>query len=195
MNIEGGGRLVDATCRRRPNILITGTPGVGKTATAALLAERGGMRHINVAEIIKEHKCYDGRDEELDTYFLDEDKLLDIMETMMEAAAEEGVGLVADYHSAELFPERWFDLILVLRTSTTVLFDRLTKRGYSEKKRSENMNCEIMQVLLDEAREAYAQEIVHECESNTLDDMETNIGRAVAWSEQWVLDNADKDGG
>jgi adenylate kinase len=195
MKSEGTGqRLVDASCRRRPNILITGTPGVGKTATAALLAERGGMRHLNVAEIIQENKCYDGRDEELDTNFLEEDQLLDIMETMMEAAAEDGVGVVADYHSAELFPERWFDLILVLRTSTNVLFDRLTKRGYSEKKRSENMNCEIMQVLLDEAREAYAPEIVHECESNTLDDMETNIGRAVSWCEQWVLDHADKDG-
>ena len=146
-------RLVDASSRRRPNILITGTPGVGKTATASRLAERAGMRHIHVTEVIKQNQCFDGRDDELDSFFLDEDKLLDIMETMMEAAADDGAGIVADYHSAELFPERWFDLVLVLRTSTDVLFDRLTKRGYSEKKRAENMECEIMQLLLDEARE------------------------------------------
>ena len=60
--------MSDETERRRPNILVTGTPGVGKTATAALVAERLGLRHINVGEIIKEHKCYDGHDEELDTH-------------------------------------------------------------------------------------------------------------------------------
>ena len=175
--------------RRRPNILVTGTPGVGKTATASVIAEESGMRHFNIADIIQQHQCYDGRDEELESYYLDEDKLLDIMETMMETAAEEGIGVIADYHSAELFPERWFDLVLVLRTSTSILFDRLTKRGYSEKKRSENMECEIMQLLLDEAREAYAPEIVQECPSNTIEDIENNTARAVAWSKQWVLDH------
>ena len=48
--------------------------------------------------------------------------------------------------TCELFPERWFDLILVLRAKTDVLFDRLTERGYSEKKRGENLEAEIMQV-------------------------------------------------
>ena len=76
--------------RRRPNILVTGTPGVGKTATASVIAEESGMRHFNIADIIQQHQCYDGRDEELESYYLDEDKLLDIMETMMETAAEEG---------------------------------------------------------------------------------------------------------
>jgi adenylate kinase len=181
--------VVDASSRRRPNILVTGTPGVGKTATASFIAEQTGMQHINIADLIQQHQCYDGRDEELESYYLDEDKLLDIMETMMETAAEKGIGIIADYHSAELFPERWFDLVLVLRTSTTILFDRLTKRGYSEKKRSENMECEIMQLLLDEAREAYATEIVQECPSNTIEDMENNTQRAIAWCKQWVVDH------
>jgi adenylate kinase len=37
-------------------------------------------------------------------------------------------GVVVDYHSCDFFPEDWFDLIVVLRTSTEVLFDRLEKR-------------------------------------------------------------------
>ena len=134
----------DETERKRPNILVTGTPGVGKTATASLLAETIGFKHVNVGELIKQHKCYDGRDDALDTHILDEDKLLDLMETMFQECADEGVGIVADYHSCELFPERWFDLILVLRSKTDILFDRLTERGYNEKKRNENMEAEIM---------------------------------------------------
>lgn len=37
-------------------------------------------------------------------------------------------GNIVDYHSCDLFPERWFDLVLVLRTDITILYDRLEKR-------------------------------------------------------------------
>jgi len=107
----------------------------------------------------------------------------------MENAAKEGTGVVADFHMTDLFPERYFDLVLVLRTNTEILFDRLTARGYSEKKRSENMQAEIMQVILDEAREAYAVEIVHDVPSNTPEDMESNVSRMQEWARQWVVNN------
>eukprot|EP00581_Thalassiosira_minuscula_P019024 CAMPEP_0183725702 /NCGR_PEP_ID=MMETSP0737-20130205/21290_1 /TAXON_ID=385413 /ORGANISM="Thalassiosira miniscula, Strain CCMP1093" /LENGTH=184 /DNA_ID=CAMNT_0025956783 /DNA_START=115 /DNA_END=669 /DNA_ORIENTATION=+ len=177
------------TERKRPNILVTGTPGVGKTSTASLIAETIGLKHINVGELIKQHKCYDGRDDALDTHILDEDKLLDLMETMFQECADDNTGIVADYHSCELFPERWFDLILVLRAKTEVLYDRLTSRGYSEKKRSENMEAEIMQVVLDEARESYDVEIVHEVPSNTVEEMESNVERCRVWADQWLANN------
>jgi adenylate kinase len=142
-----------------------------------------------VGDLIKEGKFYEGRDEELDTHILDEDKLLDAMEAILDQAAEEGQGIVADYHACEIFPERWFDLVLVLRTNTDILFDRLTTRGYNEKKRSENMESEIMQIVLEEARESYAQEIVHEVQSNKIEDMDANVERAKQWYEQWAKDN------
>jgi len=177
--------------RSRPFVLLTGTPGTGKTTTASLIAERTGMKHVNVGELIKEHKCYDGRDEDLDSHILDEDKLLDAMEVLLDKAAEEGQGIVADFHVCEMFPERWFDLVLCLRTSTDVLFDRLTARGYNEKKRAENMEAEIMQVILEEARESYAHEVVHEVQSNTVEDMENNATRVEEWCKQWMKDTGN----
>jgi adenylate kinase len=180
--------------RRRPNILITGTPGVGKTATASLLAERLRLKHISPGDLAKERHLYDGRDETLDTYILDEDKLLDAMEALIEESEEKGIGVVADFHMCEIFPERWFDLVLVLRANTEVLYDRLTSRGYSEKKLSENMESEIMQVILDEAREAYDPAIVHEVPSNTLEEMESNVERVQLWSKQWIADHAAHQG-
>jgi adenylate kinase len=154
--------------------------------------ERLNMKHINTGELIKEHKCFTGRDESLDTHILDEDKLLDLLEPMLDEAAEEGVGVVVDFHVCEIFPERWFDLVLVLRASTEVLFDRLTARGYPERKRSENMESEIMQVILEEAREAYDPAIVHEVPSNTLKDMESNVSRVQEWTKQWIADNESR---
>mmetsp|Transcript_7631 Transcript_7631/g.11316 ORF Transcript_7631/g.11316 Transcript_7631/m.11316 type:complete len:150 (+) Transcript_7631:93-542(+) len=149
------------------------------------------MKHLSVGDIVKQHKCYEGRDEELDSYILDEDKLLDIMEPMIQDAAEDGIGVVVDYHSCDFFPERYFDLVLVLRAKTEVLYDRLKiGRGYSEKKISENMECEIMQVVLDEARESYQAEIVHEVPSNTLEEMESNVARVEQWCAQWIKDHS-----
>lgn len=152
--------------------------------------EKLGLKHINVGELIQQHKCYDGHDSTLDSHILDEDKLLDLMETLFQESADENVGIVADYHSCELFPERWFDLILVLRAKTDVLYDRLTGRGYNDKKRGENLEAEIMQVVLDEARESYDLEIVQEVQSNTVEDMESNVERCRAWVDQWVVNNS-----
>ncbi len=42
-------------------------------------------------------------------------------------------------------------------TDNTVLYERLEKRGYAQKKISENVQCEIMQVIAEEARESYRQ--------------------------------------
>lgn len=77
-------------------------------------------------------------------------------------------------HNLDQASNRWFDLVLVLQTDNTVLYERLEKRyentacnvvlhtptppthrGYSQKKISENIECEIMQVIVEEARDSY----------------------------------------
>lgn len=83
--------------------------------------------------------------------------------------------------------------MLVLRCDSTVLYDRLTARGYKGKKLEENMDSEIMQVLLDEARESYKEEIVVELRSEEATDVEGNLERVEAWVEVWRRDNV-KDG-
>lgn len=45
--------------------------------------------------------------------------------------------------------------MLVLQTDNTVLWKRLEKRGYGRKKIQENVECEIMHVIVEEARESY----------------------------------------
>ena len=37
-------------------------------------------------------------------------------------------GNIIDFHSCDFFPERWFDLVIVLQTDNTILYDRLEKR-------------------------------------------------------------------
>ncbi|KAA8572863.1 hypothetical protein EYC84_003432 [Monilinia fructicola] len=113
--------------RSRPNIIITGTPG-----------EKG---------------CHEGWDDELKTWIVDEDKLLDEIEEEVKQG-----GYIIDWHACELFPKSWIDLVVVLRVDSTLLYDRLKARNYPEAKLQENLDAEIMEVLLEEARESYDEE-------------------------------------
>ncbi|KAF6142714.1 hypothetical protein GIB67_030693 [Kingdonia uniflora] len=58
--------------RTKSNILVTGTPGMGKTAMSSLLADAAQLRHINVGDVVKEN-LYDGWDENLECHFVNED--------------------------------------------------------------------------------------------------------------------------
>ncbi len=71
--------------------------------------------------------------------------------------------------------------MVVLRTDNTTLFDRLKARGYSEKKISENVECEIFGTLEEEAKESYKEEIVKVLKSDNSDDMEKNADLVVEW--------------
>jgi len=166
--------------RLKPNILVTGTPGTGKTSTCSLLASATGLTNLNVGDLVKAKSLHDGYDDELDCYVVNEDLLCDEMEDMV----KEGGNLV-DYHSCELFPERWFDAVVVLQTDNAVLYERLTNRGYMGRKLQNNMECEIFQVLLEEANESYAQEIVRALPSNTIEDMSNNVEILSDWIRAW----------
>ena len=75
-----------------------------------------------------------------------------------------------------------------------LLYDRLTARGYKGKKLEENMDSEIMQVLLDEARESYKEEIVVELRSESTEDVEGNLERVETWVENWKRDRVGGGG-
>lgn len=94
-------------------------------------------------------------------------------------------GCIIDWHACDLFPQSWIDLVVVLRTDSTRLYDRLKARGYAEAKLQENLDSEIMEVLLSEARESYDAEIVVELQSGEADDIEENVERIESWIGNW----------
>ncbi|KAH8075337.1 adenylate kinase [Aureococcus anophagefferens] len=165
----------------RPNILVTGTPGVGKTAVAEALAKRLGLECVGVSALAASISAR-GLGRRRGVPVLDEDKVLDAMEPKLGAG-----GCVVEYHACELFPERWFDLVLVLRAGTEILYDRLAARGYAEAKLQENLQCEIMQTILEEAREARAgdRRRAHQRDARG----PRRRGRPRQWHAAWLANN------
>lgn len=166
--------------RKSPNILVTGTPGVGKSTLCKKLSEVTGLQWLEISKIAVENNCLEEYDPVYQCPILDEDKLMDGLEETM----SEG-GNIVDYHSCEFFPERWFDIVFVLRTDNTTLYDRLMHRGYTGKKLEDNIDCEIFQVILDEANNSYKPEIVHELKSSSLEEFNENINRICVWLDEW----------
>lgn len=166
--------------RSLPNVLVTGTPGVGKSTICKRLAEITTYEWREVSKLAEEHNCLDEYDPEYQCPFLNEDKLLDIMEGMMAKG-----GNIVDYHGCEFFPERWFDGVFVVRANNTVLYDRLAARGYKGKKLEDNMQCEIFETLLEEAQASYKPEIVIELQNDNEELLEKNIHTITHWIGRW----------
>jgi adenylate kinase len=66
--------------REFPIILMTGTPGTGKSTHAQYLASVTStseckFEHINVSELVKEKGFHEGWDEEWKSWVMDEDKV------------------------------------------------------------------------------------------------------------------------
>jgi len=68
----------------------------------------------------------------------------------------------------------------------------LKYRKYPEVKLQENIDAEIMEVLLQEAKDSYDEDIVVVLNSNTAEEMDENVDRIEAWLGQWKKDNAQE---
>ncbi len=189
--------------RQYPNIIITGTPGVGKTTTCTSLISLAQsstpsipLKHLSINDLVKSRSCHEGYNSELQTYIVDEDKLMDEVEKEISDGEGEG-GWVIDWHSTEGFAVRWVDMVVVLRCEdTAVLFDRLKGRNYPEAKVQENMDAEIFGVVGEEAKEGWTEEgQVVELKSEEADQVEENAERTLEWVQQWRKEQARKNDG
>ena len=61
--------------RQLPNVLVTGTPGTGKSTTCEQIAEATHLRHVNVGDLVKSQDLHSGWDEEYSCHIIDEDKV------------------------------------------------------------------------------------------------------------------------
>jgi adenylate kinase len=127
---------------RALRIGITGTPGVGKSTVAKLLAERLGLTLYDLSRLVKERELYSSYDEKRDAFEVDVERLREFFEGKDDFIAE---GLIAHY-----IPVDW---LVILRASPETVKERLKERPYSDGKIDENAEAERFAVIATEAFE------------------------------------------
>lgn len=152
MNIEGGSeeqQVAPRIPRVIPNILVTGVPGSGKTTLCTVLVDQLNSslnlalglesnpqefyKYLSTADIVKNNVFWEEYDEKMECTVMDIDKTLDFMEEHVAAG-----GKIVEFHSCDFFPERWFDIVVLIRCDNSVLHKRMTEREYNQDKISEN---------------------------------------------------------
>lgn len=147
--------------------------------------------HLPVSQIALDNQFIEtSLDPKFNSYNIKEDELLDHLEDDKQIHARGGY--VVEYHASELFPERWFDLVIVLRCDRNVLKKRLEQRQYALKKIVENMECEMWNVCLEEAQEAYKPQLIQEWKSSCVDELDENAEKLVNWVGSWIANSTQQ---
>ncbi len=130
-------------------IIVSGTPGTGKSSLARELSLLLHIRHLDGTLFVKSEGLGEF-DKATDSLLVSPKRL---NKALILAIMQAKKPLVIDSHLAHYLPKKYVKLCVVTKCSLTELQKRLKKRGYSQAKIRENLDAEIFDVCLTEARE------------------------------------------
>ncbi|MCX6706745.1 MAG: AAA family ATPase [Candidatus Woesearchaeota archaeon] len=134
-------------------VIVTGTPGTGKTVLARKISKKCGHIYIDVNEVVKQYKLSEGYDKKRDTKIVDEAKLSKVLERIIKETKKKKEKIIIDSHMSHCVDPKLVGLCIVTKCDLKKLEKRLKKKGYSKAKINENMECEIMDICYNEAKE------------------------------------------
>ncbi len=132
----------------RKIIIVTGTPGTGKTNVAKFIARKLNAGYVDINDLIKKQKIYFSYDRKLKTYLVNPKRLIPVLRKIIK---ESKSNLVIDGHLSHYLSKKDATLCIVTKCNLKVLEKRLKKRKYSKEKIRENLDSERFDVCLVDA--------------------------------------------
>jgi len=145
-------------------ILVMGTPGVGKTVVARMLASRLGANYVNLGELVERENLILGVDEERGTPIADTGKVSKRFRKIIEASDRDVI--VDGHYATDVIPAEKVHLVFVLRRDPYELKELMERRGFGERKLWENLAAEILDVCLWDAAKACGSDKVCEVDAS-----------------------------
>ena len=145
-------------------IIVTGTPGVGKTAFARLLAKKTGSTFCGLGELVRKEKLHKGFDRKVRSYIIDERSVRRTLRGYFEKHQEKGI--VFETHSINsILPKTRGMVAVVLRLDPVILAKRLRARNWPKLKIWENVESEMIDVSLYDSLKALGKSRVLEIDA------------------------------
>jgi adenylate kinase len=157
----------------RKIVVVTGTPGTGKTTISSRLAEEIGARYVPLTQHVSSRGLYSRVDSRRNS------KVIDLRRTRAELRrilAKDDRTMVVDSHIPDVVaPKRLVQRVFVLRCHPKILTSRLRAKKWRHRKIQENLLAEILDACLTEAVTYYGWSRVRE-----IDTSQKSAGRCVA---------------
>jgi|TARA_Y100000310_G_scaffold345860_1_gene471647 adenylate kinase len=141
-------------------LIVTGSVGTGKTTLSKNLAEKLNFPYLDVNKIIEKYNISEGYDKKRKTKIVHVRKLnkaliKEIKQYSIKIKSNKNIknGLVIDSHLSHYLPKKYVDLCIITKCNLKQLERRLKKKNYSKAKVRENLDAEIFDVCLNEAKE------------------------------------------
>ncbi|KKM78294.1 hypothetical protein LCGC14_1361400 [marine sediment metagenome] len=127
------------------NIIISGTPGCGKTSVARKISSLIDAEIISLNELAISDKFSFEFDKERDTYIVDFEIFLPfILDKIKEIKNQNYKYLIIESHFSDIIPNDYIDFVFILRCDPDELIKRLKEKNYNIKKIMENVQAEIL---------------------------------------------------
>jgi len=127
------------------NIIISGTPGCGKTSVAREISNLFDSKIISLNELAISDKFSFEYDEDRKTYIVDFKIFLPyVLKKIEDIKHDNPQFLIIESHFSDIIPEKFIDYVFILRCDPDELYKRLEQKDYTSKKIIENIQAEIL---------------------------------------------------
>ena len=116
-------------------IIISGTPGTGKTSVSRKISEMVDANTISLNELAISENFTLEYDKKRDTYIVDFEKLIPYIAKYIDVLKKQKHKyLIIEGHFSDIIPKKFIDYSFVLRCDPEYLYNRLKERDYNKKK-------------------------------------------------------------
>lgn len=136
-------------------LIITGTPGTGKTTVARKLAKELDLKYVDLKRLIKKYSLIAGYDNQRKCDIIDPKQVNKIIIGYIKEFKKDKryKGIVIDSHISHHLPKRCVDVCVAAKCGLKNLDKRLKKRRYNKIKIEENLEAEAFDICRIEAQE------------------------------------------
>ncbi len=146
-------------------IIITGTPGVGKSTLSKALARRLRVQFVDLGALVKAERLHLGFDRFRKSLIIDEKRVRQRLAVFLDNKRDV---VVASHIVGRIVPRGVDSRAIVLRLDPVILYHRLVRRGWTASKVWENVESELLDMCYFDATEALGMAKVFELDTGTL---------------------------